>query len=329
MHPKDELLIGVDGGKSKTLCLVADAQGVIRGWGRSGNSDKYSVPFDEAIHAIRSCVEEALKRAEAIPEQVAAACFGLAGADWPEDFAQLRAALEEQHLARHLIVKNDAHIALHANLRDGAGMVVTAGTHLAAAVRTTRGGEWHSGWFSVEGCGGAETGRKALWAVLKAYDGRGAPTVLSELILEALDMAHPLDLLHALSQGRFGESELAALTPLVFRAHEEYADAVAAQLIQDIAADIAAWVLALARRFDLLHGKAPVFICGGLVQRECPLLRETLLAAVHRQAPGVQITFSARPTVLGALAYAAEWCGLPADEAWRARLEEGLKRIGL
>ncbi len=325
---KEELVLGLDGGKSKTFCVVADTQGAPRGWGRTGNSDPYSVPFDQALQAVQSCVTQALHRAEAHPEQVAAACFGLAGADWPQDFARLHQALEDLHLARRVLVKNDALIALRANLPQGAGFAVTAGTHLAAAVRTSSGGEWHSGWFSVEGCGGAETGRKALWAVLKAYDGRGAPTALDELILEACGAQHPLDLLYALSQGRFGDGELAALTPLVFQAYETFADPVAARLIMDIAADIAAWVLAVGRRFDLLHGDMPIFICGGLVQRECLLLRESLLAEVHRHAPEVRLTFSTRPAVLGALIYAYELLGRRVNEAWRDRLEADMRPLG-
>ncbi len=69
-----------------------------------------------------------------------------------------------------MLVKNDAHIALRANSDTGAGVVVSAGTHAAAAIRTPGGHEGHSAWFSVEGPGGIIAGHKVLWAVRQAYD---------------------------------------------------------------------------------------------------------------------------------------------------------------
>ncbi len=49
--------------------------------------------------------------------------------------------------------------------------------------------------------GGVHAGQRVLWAVLNAYDGRGQPTVLSELVLSRKGLAHPLDLLRLLSEG--------------------------------------------------------------------------------------------------------------------------------
>jgi len=78
---QNDYVLGVDGGKSKTVCLLADSEGRLVGWGRAGNSDKYTVPIKQALDEVAVCVEQALEQGGIKPEQVAAGCFGLAGAD--------------------------------------------------------------------------------------------------------------------------------------------------------------------------------------------------------------------------------------------------------
>ena len=184
-------LLGVDGGKSKTICLVTDTSGQILGWGRSGSSDRYDLPLEQAVDAIQDSTRQALLMADVSPSKVtgclgrqaliglmispsytppwrnATSCSGW----WSETTRLLRCAV---------------------GAPEGYGVVVSAGTHLAAAIRTPDGEERHSAWFSVEGAGGVTVGHQVLWAVLKAEDGRGQPTVLTDLVLQAKNLSHPL-----------------------------------------------------------------------------------------------------------------------------------------
>jgi N-acetylglucosamine kinase-like BadF-type ATPase len=298
-----DLVLGVDGGKSKTVCLLADQSGSVLGAGRAGSSDKYDVPLEQALDAVAGAVQEAARQA-GVSLPVGVGCFGLAGADWPDDFAALEEGLRTRGLARQVIVKNDMHIALHANA--DWGVVVSAGTHTAAAIRTPDGQEWHAGWFAAEGPGGVSAGNRALWAVLKACDGRGAETALTGLVLEATGYASEIDLLRALSAGQISESDQAALAPLIFHAHYRQADPVAAGLIIEIGHEIASWATGLLARFDLLRGEAPVILTGGLFRGEGSLLLDTVTMAVHARAPQARLRLAEREPVIGALVYACE-----------------------
>ena len=100
-----DFVLGVDGGNTKTIALVANCDGVIVGAGRGGNSDIYGAGSPEAaLAALDTALACALKAAGLTPDQLAAAAFSLAGADWPEDFALLRAALTQRGFTRGLQV---------------------------------------------------------------------------------------------------------------------------------------------------------------------------------------------------------------------------------
>ena len=302
----NEVVLGVDGGKSKTVALLATHTGMVIGKGRAGSSDKYDVPLQQAVKAISVAVEEAGREA-GVTWPVKIGCFGLAGADWPEDIVDLERELRARGFAEQVVVKNDMSIALQANANWG--VVVSAGTHTAAAIRLPDGSEWHSGWFAFEGPGGVTAGHRVLWAVLKAYDGRGEPTALTELVLEATGHTDELALLRALSQGKFDDANQAALAPLLFEAHYQHGDRVAAEIIVDLGVEIASWATGLLSRFDLQTMDAPVILTGGMFKGEGSLLLDTVTMSVHMRAPRAELKRAKREPVIGALLYAIKQAG--------------------
>ncbi len=313
------IFVGVDGGKSKTVCLLADGLGTIVGWGRSGASDQAAVPVAAAIEAIVAAVDAATIQANLTRGDLDVGCFGLAGADWPEDFVLLHDRLLQRGLARDVLVRNDAQIALRAASVSGAGLVISAGTHLSVALRTEDGQEWFSGWSSVDGPGGAEAGRRVLWAVLHAYDSRGAPTALTDAVFEATGLT-PEELLRAVSRGAVDDRFTARLAPLLFRTHAQTADAVAGGIIVDLGREIARWVTGLIQRFGLVGDNVDVFLAGGLFRGSGDLLRESLAAAVHAIVPRVRLLPTEREPVVGALFEAFEHAGAALTPAVVERL---------
>src|SRR5215831_17390880 len=84
------LVLGVDGGNTKTIALVAQADGAIIGAGRGGCADIYgAASVEDAFSAVADAIAGALAAAEATAADVTTAVLALAGADWPEDFTML------------------------------------------------------------------------------------------------------------------------------------------------------------------------------------------------------------------------------------------------
>src|SRR5215469_5291322 len=106
-----QCVLGVDGGNTKTIALVAALDGTILGAGRGGCGDIYNAEAgtdwpDSAAAAIANieyAVLSALQAAHVKASDLITAVFSMAGADWPEDFAYIEAAMEARGFGRTII----------------------------------------------------------------------------------------------------------------------------------------------------------------------------------------------------------------------------------
>src|SRR3954447_4239063 len=185
-----QFLLGVDGGNTKCIALVAHPDGTVVGAARAGCADIYGGHGEEAALAeIEAATTAALAAAGAAPTDVAAAAFSLAGADWPEDKQFLHDELVRRLPGLHrLEVFNDALGALRAGTRDGVGVAVVCGTGGCVGARGPEGPAWHSSWWALH-TGGWAIGRRALQAVYAAELGAGPETALTPCAREVFEAA--------------------------------------------------------------------------------------------------------------------------------------------
>jgi sugar (pentulose or hexulose) kinase len=76
------LVLGVDGGGSKTHALVADERGEVVGFASSGRSNWEDTGLEAAGAALAEAIGGALSAAQVPPGALAASALGLAGLDW-------------------------------------------------------------------------------------------------------------------------------------------------------------------------------------------------------------------------------------------------------
>ncbi|RLE39787.1 ATPase, partial [Candidatus Woesearchaeota archaeon] len=92
------IALGVDAGGSKTHAVITDETGRVLGVGKSGTANWEIVGLKGAQAALRRAIWQALERAGVSPEHVSAACYGLAGLDWPSDEVRLTPVVAEMGL---------------------------------------------------------------------------------------------------------------------------------------------------------------------------------------------------------------------------------------
>src|SRR6185436_3386584 len=118
------LVLGGDGGNTKTIAVVVTGEGAVLGTGRAGCGD---------IHNARG------------PE---AAVAEITGADWPEDFDYLRRELRDRlDLSEVPEIVNDAVGGLRCGTDDMVGVSVVIGTYSALAGRNAAGELFHFGFW--------------------------------------------------------------------------------------------------------------------------------------------------------------------------------------
>ncbi|MBY8883133.1 N-acetylglucosamine kinase [Actinacidiphila acidipaludis] len=215
-------------------------------------------------------------------------CVGAAGAAAaPEAARELAGLLLAELPVGEAAVTSDA-VTAHAGALGGAtGVVLAAGTG-AVTIGLGDGGTFArvdgwGPWLGDEGSG-AWIGRTGLSAALRAQDGRGPATSLTDA---AAAVFGPLDRLPQAVGGTSNPARAAAsFAPSVAGAAAS-GDAVAAAVLRDAAAHLAEAVAAAARAVAG-DGPVPVALTGGLTHLGAPLTGP-LRALLARSTPPLDI----------------------------------------
>jgi N-acetylglucosamine kinase-like BadF-type ATPase len=271
-----DLVIGVDGGGTKTVAWLAPAYDpsntIVLGRGRAGPGNPRAAGFDIAQRNIAAAVEAAFVDAKLQPIQVAAACFGLAGAGrTAEQEVLVRWALE-RGIATRVKVTGDAEPVLAAVTADNVGIVLLCGTGSFAwgkngAGEIARCGGW--GYLLGDEGSGYAIARAALTAAVRAADGRDPPTALLDALSEAISAESPQAIVERVYAAEMTRERLAGLAAIVCELAAT--DATARTIIDDAAAGLAEMVVALARRLDLQDGEYPLALAGSVILNQPPL----------------------------------------------------------
>src|SRR5438270_8088024 len=199
-------VLGVDGGNTKTVALIASLDGTILGAGRGGCGDIYNASAgtlwpdsaSAAVANIEYTVNAALDAAGIKAADLVTSVFNMAGADWPEDFIYLQTAMQERGFGRTIYVQNDAMGVLHAGSSDDTGVSVVCGTGTATGARAPDGRIWHSSFWQ-EPQGAYDLGRQVMRAVYRADLGIDPPTPLTARVLDAFGLPTVEDVLHSMT----------------------------------------------------------------------------------------------------------------------------------
>ena len=306
-----DLLLGVDGGNTKTIAVVARRDGTIAGIGVAGCADIHNVAPEKGVGEIVRAARAALASAGAAAGDLDAATFSLAGADWPEDFAFLRSELASRlgFRSRPAIV-NAAVGAIRGGTDDGVGIAVVCGSGGAVGARNARGDVFHYG-FWPDGTGAGALGRQALAAIWRADLGVGPETSLTRRALERWGCSDPLELLHAftrLDAPAIPESEKAMFAEVVLD-EATAGDPVAHELVTVAGARLGDYARVSSARVGLAGEPFPLVLCGGVLRHPSPLMREAIVARIPE---GVPVTSTSEP-IIGAVLMAADEAGIALD----------------
>jgi N-acetylglucosamine kinase-like BadF-type ATPase len=278
--------LGVDGGASKTAALVIDEAGQPLGRGVAGPSNHLRVGIETATRNIERAVNIALVEAGMAIRQVEYAYCGIAGADHPAHRQRVIDSLRIFFPRGNFIVDNDARIALTGAIGFGSGIVIISGTGSVAFGRNESGQEARAGGWGPtigdEGSGYA-IARDGLSAIVRAHDGRGRATKMTELLCYDYDMCSPEDLPRFVYATTTHADDIARYGKLVIES-ARLGDEVAREILERAGRELAECVLAVARRLSLTTIKFPVAYVGGVFNAEDVLLGP-MRGVVQKQAP--------------------------------------------
>jgi N-acetylglucosamine kinase len=280
------IVVGVDGGGTKTECVALDQAGLELGRATGGPSNQYNVALERAMQSVLEAITGALEAAGQPEHALGTVCLSMAGADLPQDVQRLEEAARRIIAASRILVCNDAEGALVGGIGRALGVVIIAGTDSIAYGINARGTRRRAGgWGHVFGDEGSAylIGREAVQAVLRAHDGRGEATLLADALCAHLNVAQMDELLTALFSHEWSVTEIAALAPVVVGAARQ-GDAIACQILTRAAEDLGWTAAAVIRGLQMERDEFEVALVGG-VFRAGKLVREPVQEILARVAP--------------------------------------------
>jgi N-acetylglucosamine kinase-like BadF-type ATPase len=292
-------VLGIDAGGTKTVCILADADGRVIAEARGSGANLQAAGELEVEKVLHEVMEAVLSEREELPSAI---CLGIAGVDRPDDADAVRGIMRRIGFKTPTLVVNDALVALVAGAGDNPGIVLVAGTGSIAygrdgTGRAARAGGW--GYLLGDEGGGYWIGRAALSAVVRQYDGRGPATLLTELVLDRLHLANPTALIREIYDRDVHRQTITALASLVQTAMERR-DAVAADILTRAGAELASAVGSVVSRLEMRGDVFPTILAGGIF-RGVPWLVADVKRRISEVAPRSEVRLLDVEPAIGAV----------------------------
>ncbi|MGH3248326.1 MAG: N-acetylglucosamine kinase [Trebonia sp.] len=301
-------VLAVDGGNSKTDVALIAANGAVLASLRGPGASREHFGTAGAVARLGAMVAEVAAAAglgddrEDYPVVARHTSACLAGADLPEEEAELAAAIRAQGWSATAAVTNDTFAVLRAGLPPGQtwGVAVTCGAGIncvgvapdGQVIRYLSFGPLSGDWG-----GGTDLGAAVLWHAMRAEDGRGQPTKLLAGLTRFFGLPSVGEVAKALRAGTLDHHELRGLTTVLFAA-AQLGDPVAIGLVERQADEISLMAVTAMRRIGL--DAAPVVLGGGVLEARDPLLTAEIEQRLAVAVPSAQTRLVDAPPVTGA-----------------------------
>ena len=295
-------VLGIDAGGTKTVCLLADEQARIVSESRGGAANLHASGEREVEKVLHDVMESAIGGRGIIPSAV---CLGIAGVDRDDEARAVRTIVRRMGYKSRVVVVNDALIALAAGAGDAPGVVIIAGTGSIVYGRNARDEAARAGgWGHIIGDEGSGywIGREALTAVMRAADGRGPATRLTDDVLTHFNVTDVSRLPRIVYDREVPRMSVAALGPIVQRA-SELGDAVATNVLECAAEELVIAARSVATRLEM-RGDAFPFILAGGVFPVVPWLGYQLAKRLIEVAPRSHVRLLEQEPAVGAVCLA-------------------------
>ncbi|WP_341527638.1 N-acetylglucosamine kinase [Nostoc sp. UHCC 0302] len=307
-------VLGIDGGGSKTVCVLMDDARQVLGRGEAGASNYQSIGIEATLQSIQSAIHATIDETRKITNtvKIEAIYLGLAGIGRAADIEVIKGLVEELQNSKvlpiiwdvkpsNIVICNDALVALVGGIGHDVGIVVAAGTGSIVFGRNHQGETKRvGGWGYILGDEGSayKIAVAGMQAALKAYDGREKQTSLIKAFKQHLNLASIEDLIEVIYRQGWGVKQIAALAPIVDFAAAS-GDEVANNIIDDAVQEL---VKATSTVIDAIFSYDSVLevVTTGSVWRGRSKMHERFQASIIKKFSSVQVIFPRYEPAYGA-----------------------------
>lgn len=278
-------VMGIDGGGTKTQCLITDLNGQVKGEGFGGEANYQLCGKEIAEASIRTAINHALNSAGIEIKEVKYAVFGLSGADEPLDFEVLEPICKSIMGEIPHEVLNDTWIGLASG--SPYGVVSICGTGAAHAGVTPDGVRHILRNLDYElgnKGGGGEIVSQALHYAFRSDELTYKKTKLETVIPEVFGVKS-LDEVSMIIREKWIPKDVAFQIPIKVFALANEGDEVATEIIRDMGRTEGLYAAGVIKKLGLEDLEVPMVLIGSLFKTDNPILTGAYMDAVHEIAP--------------------------------------------
>jgi N-acetylglucosamine kinase-like BadF-type ATPase len=288
---------GWDGGGSKTRVCTIKEQGSPSISGTFGPLNPNGTSLDIIENTIRNCINFMCTLPGGL-DDCGGLVVGLAGIDNRDAVKMVEDMIRKYGYNGNLRLMGDQEIAL-AGAINGPGAILIAGTGSVCFGRDAKENLFQAGGYGHliddEGSGYAIS-RDILIAVIRAFDGRGPETCLTEAVFQHLQVNEISDLITWLYARETSKKQVASLAPLLLPALEQ-GDMVAKTIAKKAAFNLAALVITVLKKANMQTGEVALM---GSILTHYDYVREQTINIIQKSLPNICLVSPRYEPALGA-----------------------------
>lgn len=307
MKENQKYVIGVDGGGTKTIAVLADLRGRILAKAKTGSSHPRNLGLKRAMDNVALAIKKVL--GDRTPK-IAATFLGLPAME--EEF-KFKENIIKKELLKYkeispifkgkLIIGSDQLIGFRSGTDEKDGLVLISGSGSVAHGWRKNREVKVCGWgYLTEMGSGFWVGQKALQAIWKELDGRGQKTLITKFLFEKLKIKKKEKLIEKIYSKNPMEI-VPSLAILVDKASKR-GDKIAKEILTEAGKELALSAQVVIKKLNFQRFKFPLVFIGSMFNSKIVL--ETVKREVKKIAPKVDFIRPKVEPVLGAVKLAIE-----------------------
>lgn len=260
-----KVVLGIDGGATKTETAVLSYDGVLMALGQAGPSNPAALPINEVCSNISASVINALSKVNANVEVTALSLSmaGYLGGAWDSEIRRcIVSELGDYAKGARIYITEDIEAAHASAFLTGDGVIGILGTgsnfYGKYSGRRVRVGGW--GHLIDDEGGAYHIGALGLSTVVKSYDGRIGETTLVKYALNQYSVSTIEELVAKVYSSRDVKGTIASFAKSVFDAAKE-GDKEASSILRRETEEVALALTTVIRRLGAFN--LPIALMGG------------------------------------------------------------------
>jgi N-acetylglucosamine kinase-like BadF-type ATPase len=258
-------LMGIDGGGTKTLGLLATKEGRIIKKKTAGPGNYHAVGREMVEANLKEVIHGLLDKNF---DSLGWCYLGLSGVGRPSDHEVIDPILGRIGIKKNFTLTNDAAIALMGGALSNVGILIIAGTGSIIYGMDERGNVRRAGgygqYLADEGSG-YRLGLKGLISMMKGYDGRGQKPSYNDRVLQMLSVESPMQLVPWISGLKSIKEEVGKVAPVVLEASQA-GDPIAKRIVDEEISDLLEGVRAVRGGLELQTDTVQIILTGGVFE---------------------------------------------------------------